>query len=282
MSLGKLVSFQENVQSQQDVVSMFQSRVQSLKQNLLQTQECMESLKDQREHMKLRIDKQDNLLERREMLADEVSAVQAVYELTNQLSGWECCEMLSHSIRFERIHGDGMRHILLVTTKSVNGVNAVTSDIWMVNERAFDNKSVFSEILSAQDVACDEIVRRISSMKGLRDAMLALDVMFGRCRLLANELEHVFDSFTCENILYGRGNQVSFSICLTSTIPEPTKWTANITVGFGYPAGQMSVKLESNFGIPVSDFNLRSIGKGFNRLFRVCKSIQSLFYTTLN
>jgi hypothetical protein len=281
VSLSKLISLQDNVQGQEDVLAMFQSRVHTLKQNVLRTQETIASLKAQRKQMTLRIEEQDDLIECRERLSNEVRAVQSVFELTSQLSGWKCREMLSHSIQFERLHGNGMRHTLSVNTKLINGSSVISSDIWLVDERAFDEKSIFHELLAAQDVACDSTVRHIGSIKDLRDAMLALDVMFGRCRLLANEFEHVCDSFICENVLYGRGSHLSFTICLTSTHPEPTKWTADVAVGFGYPAGEMTVNIKSAFGVSVGEFNLRAVGKGFNRLLRACQAIQSLFYETL-
>ena len=61
-----------------------------------------------------------------------------------------------------------------------------------------------------------------------------------------------------------------------------TKWTVQFFIGFGYPAGEMEVTIKSDFGVkPIRNFDIRSFGKGFNRLLRVCNGLKELFIDSL-
>ena len=44
----------------------------------------------------------------------------------------------------------------------------------------------------------------------------------------------------------------------------------------------MEVSIECDFGVePIRHFDVRSFGKGFNRLLRVCNGVQQLFFDSV-
>jgi hypothetical protein len=279
----RLVALQEEVKQQQQTVDVFQGRFDKARRSLANAQESARFLKAQREQLQNRIAKREDLVVRYEALKVEVATMQDIYALASKFCGWKCTKMTPDSIQFERPHGNGMSHLLSTVVKLVNGESSISCDSWLVDRRKFEDKSVLPKLLAAQDVACDSVVRRIGTKAELSDAMLVMDVMFGRCKLLANEFEHVCENFSCEDIVFGSGNHVAFNLCLTATSPVATKWTVRLAVGFGYPAGAMEVSVKHEFGVaPVYEFNVRSIGKGFNRLLRVCKAVQLFFYKTVD
>ena len=294
--LKKIESFQHDIVEQQDMVTLFQQRVGKVHKHVAQTKEDISYSAAMKQDLESKIDTYDETIEKKEILSKELSSIQDVYEISKQFNSWQCNEMTADSIRFERLHHNGMKHMVRINAPTVNGTTIMECEVWMEDNSKDNYNSIFKELLSVQDVACDTMMEHVKTKLELRDAMLAMDVMFGRCRLLANEFQYIEANFTCEDIIFGRGNHISFSTAFTNlgiqgmtnskAVPDQseitTKWTVQFFIGFGYPAGEMEVTIKSDFGVkPIRNFDIRSFGKGFNRLLRVCNGLKELFIDSL-
>ena len=292
--LNKVESLQRGIIEQHEMVKLFEDKVGRVRKHVAQAKEDINYSMAMKQDLEGKIDTYDQAIEKKEVLSKELSSIQDVYEISKQFNSWQCNEMTADSIQFERLHYNGMKHLIRISTIDVNGNSKLSCDVWLEDSGKDNYNSIFKELLLVQDLACDSMMENIATKLDVRDAMLEMDVMFGRCRLLANEVQYIESNFTCEDITFGRGSHLSFKTSFTNLgIQQPshsissqskvtTKWTVQFCIGFGYPAGDMEVSIECDFGVePIRHFDVRSFGKGFNRLLRVCNGVQQLFFDSV-
>ena len=103
------------------MVKLFEDKVGRVRKHVAQAKEDINYSTAMKQDLEGKIDTYDQAIEKKEVLSKELSSIQDVYEISKQFNSWQCNEMTADSIQFERLHYNGMKHLIRISTIDVNG-----------------------------------------------------------------------------------------------------------------------------------------------------------------
>ena len=129
--LNKIESLQRGILEQHEMVKLFEDKVGRVRKHVAQAKEDINYSMAMKQDLEGKIDTYDQAIEKKEVLSKELSSIQDVYEISKQFNSWQCNEMTADSIQFERLHYNGMKHLIRISTIDVNGNSKLSCDVWL-------------------------------------------------------------------------------------------------------------------------------------------------------